>query len=90
MSEKRVRIGMVGTGGMGQAHLESLARIPEAQVVALCDADEARVTAAADPLGAEVYTDPLRMIQDVGMDALYVCVPPFAHGEIEVDARIPR
>lgn len=86
MVGKTVRLGMVGTGGMGQGHLERLAQIPEGQIVALCDADEERVRSVAAPLGAAPYTDAARMIQDERLDALYVCVPPYLHGDIEIQA----
>jgi len=81
-----VRIGLIGTGGIAQAHLKRLREITQAEVVALCDIDEARVRAAAEPLGAAVYTDSAKLIADEQLDALYVCVPPFAHGDIEIQA----
>lgn len=86
MAAKIVRIGFVGTGGIAQAHLKRLVEIPEAQVTALCDIDETRVKAVADPLGAAVYTDSAKMLNEAKLDALYVCVPPHAHGDIEVRA----
>jgi predicted dehydrogenase len=82
----RVRIGFVGTGGIAGAHIERLREIPEAQIVALCDVDEGRVQAAAEPLGSAVFTDASKLIEQAEIDALYICVPPHAHGDIEVTA----
>jgi len=82
----RVRIGLIGTGGIGQAHIKSLKQITEAQIVALCDIDEQRVRAVAEPLEVPFYTDSAKMIAEAAMDALYVCVRPDAHGEIEIQA----
>lgn len=86
MAGKTVRIGFVGTGGIAGAHLRRLAEIPEAEIAALCDIDEARVKQAAAPFGAAVYTDAKKMIGEAKLDALYVCVPPFAHGDVEIMA----
>jgi hypothetical protein len=36
----RVRIGVVGIRGMGQAHIKEFSGIPNVEVAALCDVDE--------------------------------------------------
>jgi len=86
MSSKSVRIGFIGTGGIAQSHIGRLREIPEAEIVAVCDIDEARVRSVAEPLGAAVYTDGARLIAGERLDALYVCVPPHAHGDLEIQA----
>lgn len=86
MSGKRVRIGLIGTGEIGQAHLRTIRAVPEAEIVALCDINEARVSSVARPLGAAVHTDGPRMIEREKLDALYICVPPHAHGDLEIRA----
>jgi len=86
MNRKTVRIGFIGTGGIAQAHLRRLQDIPEAEIVALCDIDESRVRAVAGPLGAAVYTDGAKLIDREKLDALYICVPPHAHGDLEIHA----
>ncbi|HZO88570.1 MAG TPA: Gfo/Idh/MocA family oxidoreductase [Chthonomonadaceae bacterium] len=86
MAEKEVRIGVVGTGGMGQAHIRRLAEIPQARLVALCDWDEQKVRSVAEPLGAAVYTDGAKMIANADLDALYICVPPHTHEDLEIRA----
>jgi predicted dehydrogenase len=86
MSSGVVRIGVIGTGGIGQAHIESLRQIPQAQLVALCDIDEQRVRAMAEPLSVPFYTDSAKLIAEAEMDALYICVLPSAHGDMEVEA----
>lgn len=81
-----VRIGFIGTGGIAQHHLRLLEAIPEAQVVALCDVDEARVRALAEPRGAAVFTDGAALIAQAEVDAVFFCVPPYAHGDLEIQA----
>ncbi len=86
MSGKGVRIGLIGTGGIGRAHLRTLRTLPEAEIVALCDIDEVRVRSVAEPMGAAVHTDGRTMIARERLDALYICVPPHAHGDLEIRA----
>jgi myo-inositol 2-dehydrogenase/D-chiro-inositol 1-dehydrogenase len=78
-----VRVGFVGTGGIAQTHLEALSRIEGAQLVAFCDVDAARAESAAARFGGRAYTDYAQMLREEPLDALYVCVPPHAHGDVE-------
>jgi myo-inositol 2-dehydrogenase/D-chiro-inositol 1-dehydrogenase len=78
-----VRVGFVGTGGIAQTHLEALSRIEGAQLVAFCDVDAARAESAAARFGGRAYTDYAQMLREEPLDALYLCVPPHAHGEVE-------
>ena len=79
-----VRIGFVGTGGIATHHLEQLKKVEGAQVVALCDVAEARAQEAAGKVGGKVYTDYRKMLDAETLDALYVCIPPFAHSDAEI------
>ncbi len=41
---------------------------------------------------APVHTDPVRMFQEERLDAVFLCLPPFAHGEVEfaaIEAGLP-
>jgi len=76
----RLRIGMIGAGGVAARHAQVLTGFPDARVVAIGDLDAARATALADTCGAKAYADPGKMLDDEKPDAVYICVPPFAHG----------
>ena len=83
-----VRVAIIGTGGIAGHHLKELAALglETVRVVALCDIDEDRAhAAAADIGGARVFTDHRQMFDDAGdeLDAVYICVPPFAHDGAE-------
>ncbi len=82
----RVRVGVVGIGNMGRAHLEELRRMDDVEIAALCSVPAAH----ANDYNAEhgtcfpVYDDFDRMLAETPMDALFVCLPPFRHdGQIE-------
>lgn len=74
-----VRIGFFGCGGIANAHFNALARLPEAKPVAFCDIDASRAESAAQRFGGRAYTDWKQMLENEQLDALYVCVPPYAH-----------
>lgn len=79
-----VRIGFVGAGGIANAHLKNLEQNPDAKLVAFADVDEARARAAAERFQATAYSDYHDLLEKETLDALYVCVPPFAHYDAEV------
>lgn len=74
-----IRIGFVGTGGIANAHFDALSKIEDVQLVAFCDVDASRAQRAAERFGGKAYTDFRQMLEEVPLDALYVCVPPHAH-----------
>ena len=80
---QQTRIGVMGAGSIGKEHLNRLLDFDDARVVAVADplADRAREQAAR--CGATAYDDYERMLDAEELDALYVCVPPFAHGAPE-------
>lgn len=86
----RVRVGFVGTGGIAGHHLKQLKEMPEVEIVALCDVVSERALARAQEFGGRAFGDYRRMLDEVELDALYVCVPPFAHAEIELRAAARR
>src|SRR6266849_3344258 len=79
-----VRVGIIGAGWIATQHVATLQRLGGAEVVAVCDVDEARAKELAG--GAATYTDWRRLIDRERPDALFVCTPPLAHREVTVAA----
>ena len=78
-----IRLGFIGAGGIAHRHFGVLGSMPDVQVVAICDTDHARAQGAADRMGATAYQDHDTMLAAHDLDAVYICVPPFAHGAPE-------
>jgi len=78
-----VKVGFIGAGGIAHYHLGHLAKIREAEVVAFCDISRERAEKAARPLGARTYSDHHQMLEREDLDAVYICLPPFAHQDQE-------
>lgn len=78
-----VRVGVVGAGAMGAAHVETLARwVPGAEVVAVYDADPDRAGAVAGGAGAVVASSAESLIGDDSVDAVLVAAPDPTHEEL--------
>ena len=77
-----LRVGLVGAGGVGARHARTLAGFEDVELVAVCDPDGAAAAALAGELGAGVTAD-LDGLLAAGVQAVWLCVPPFAHGEPE-------
>ena len=78
-NESRVlHIGIIGCGIVTDSfHLPSLKFLKNIDVAALSDKDERRLGTVADRFGINRrYTDPLALINDPGIEAVAVCVPP--------------
>jgi myo-inositol 2-dehydrogenase/D-chiro-inositol 1-dehydrogenase len=88
----RTRVGCVGTGFIAGRHLAALGSFPDVEVVAVADPAFERAQAAAEQYGARAYDDGLQMLASEELDAVWLCVPPFAHGELEqaaLERRLP-
>ncbi|QDH10589.1 Gfo/Idh/MocA family oxidoreductase [Nocardioides dongxiaopingii] len=79
----RLRVGCVGTGFIAGKHLAALASFDDVDVVAVADTDAERAAAVAASHEARAYTDGLDLLGAEDLDAVWLCVPPFAHGALE-------
>lgn len=78
-----IRVGLVGAGGVGARHARVLSGFADVEVAGIWDADPGSAAALADDVGAPVAAD-LTALLGRGVDAVWICVPPFAHGELEL------
>lgn len=76
------KVGFVGAGGVASRHAQTLTQFPQVRLLAVTDVNAARSQWFADEYGATAVPG-LADLLDVGLDAVYVCVPPFAHGAVE-------
>jgi myo-inositol 2-dehydrogenase/D-chiro-inositol 1-dehydrogenase len=83
---KRLRVGCVGAGFIAGEHLRALAGFDDVDVVAVADTVPERAEQAAARYGSRPYGDGLALLDSEELDAVWLCVPPFAHGALEVSA----
>jgi predicted dehydrogenase len=79
----RLRIAVVGAGGVAARHVRVLSGFDDAEVVAVADPVAAAAEQLAAACGATAYADAEHALDAGRPDAIYVCVPPFAHGDPE-------
>ncbi len=81
----KIRVGFIGCGGNASGHIGRVLDIPEAEVVALCDVDQASLQRAKErnSQAAELpeFTDYQEMLEQVGLDAVEISTPHTLHFE---------
>ena len=86
------RVGMIGCGGIANAHASNLRDLPQVHLAALCDVARDRAEGFNQKYaggGATVYEDFHAMYDREDLDAVWVCLPPFAHTD-EVEGAASR
>jgi predicted dehydrogenase len=91
---ERINVALIGCGGMGRANLHDFVRIPEIQVVALCDVDASHLQdALADLRRAGRPTENVRLEGDFrrvldrrDIDSVIVATPDHWHAYVFIAA----
>ena len=91
---KKIQLGFIGCGGIATSHLHGLCKKSDVNLAAFCDLDIKRAKIFAEKYGNKktVFFDKSeKMLKNVVLDAVFICLPPFAHGvEFEViDQSLP-
>ena len=82
----KVRIGIVGVGGMGTGHANTIKDIEEAELTAVCDIDEAAVQEAAAKFEVPAFREHAALIGSGLADAVIIATPHYFHPPIAIDA----
>jgi predicted dehydrogenase len=77
---KKIRVGVIGVGYLGQFHAEKYAGIPDVELVGIADADPARVAQVADKFHTRAFSDPAQLLGKV--DAVNIVVPTVLHHRV--------
>ena len=82
-----MKIAMIGVGGIAGNYRQSLKRLNQ-PVAAVCDVIEERARQIAHEEGARIYTDYRPLLEREQPDAVFVAIPPSAHGSEVADAAL--
>jgi predicted dehydrogenase len=77
-----VRVALIGAGAVGARHARTLAGFDDVEIVGVHDPDAAVAGALAQAVSIPVADSPEALLAQ-RPDAVWLCVPPFAHGELE-------
>ncbi len=85
---EKVKIAIIGVGNMGTAHIQSIRNIPDAELAAICDIDQAKADSKRKdlPENCRIFysTDDLFAAECV--DAVLIAVPHYSHTPIAIEA----
>lgn len=83
----KVRIGIIGTGQISKQHLQNYAKIPEAEVVAVCDIREDELQRVAQQYQVpHTYTNFRDLLKRDDLDSIDVCLHNFLHAPVTIEA----
>ncbi|MGN1141300.1 MAG: Gfo/Idh/MocA family protein [Oliverpabstia sp.] len=84
---EKVKVGLVGLGLVSDSHIKAFQTHKNAEVVAVCDLDEAHAKEVAAQYGIEkYYTDYNEMLKDEGINLVDICTPTFTHVKMTIAA----
>jgi myo-inositol 2-dehydrogenase / D-chiro-inositol 1-dehydrogenase len=88
LTEKNLRIGIIGAGRIGKVHAETLAfRLPEATASAIADVNGEVAKDVAEQFGiSHAVTDSREIFSDPSIDAVLICSPTETHADLVVQA----
>ncbi len=87
MSERKVNLAIIGVGSMGGTHVKDLisGRVSNAQLIAVCDIDQARADRFAAEAAVPAYYDYRDLLSMKGLDGVIIATPHYAHTPISID-----
>jgi predicted dehydrogenase len=88
MSEKKVRVAVVGVGNVAQiAHLPAYRNHPDVELAAIVEEDPIKRKKVAHQYGVEAtYEDLTQMLRKADVDAVDICTPNYLHAPMVITA----
>jgi len=80
---ERIKVGVIGTGFIGPAHIEALRRLGNVDVIALAEGSPELAKSKAEALGIEkCYGDYKQLLKDKQIQSVHICSPNYLHYEM--------
>ncbi|MBQ6715192.1 MAG: Gfo/Idh/MocA family oxidoreductase, partial [Clostridia bacterium] len=81
-----LRVGIIGLGGISRVHIANLLKMENAKIVAVCDINEDRLSAAVEKTGAEGYADWHELVKRNDIDIVHILTPHYLHAPMSIEA----
>lgn len=81
-----LKVALVGAGSMGRVHANAYSKMPEAELIAVCDIDSKAAEVFSEEYKIPAFTDFNEMISKIDVDVIDVCTPTYAHSECVIAA----
>ncbi|HQE25296.1 MAG TPA: Gfo/Idh/MocA family oxidoreductase [Candidatus Atribacteria bacterium] len=83
---KKVRMGIIGLGGMGQQHVRFVRELPEAELTAVSDIDEKITKEISEKYKVPGFVDSRELLESGLVDAVLIATPHYFHPPIGISA----
>ncbi len=88
---KKLRVGIIGTGGIAGAHIKQYVTFPDVEIVAMADLIPGKCQAFCEKHGVDYsnihfYTDHQSMLDNEQLDAVSICTYNTTHAECTIAA----
>ncbi len=81
-----IRVGIIGTGYFGMFHANILTDLVGVKLISILGTNLKKAEQMASSFtDVKAYDELTDMLDATNLDAVYICVPPMAHGEIEFE-----
>jgi len=81
---KKIGIAIIGCGQIAEAHLQAIAKVPDAELVAAMDVVEEKVRSTADKYRAKAYTSLEELLNDESVGAVVLPLPHHLHCPVSI------
>ncbi|MCX5772969.1 MAG: Gfo/Idh/MocA family oxidoreductase [Candidatus Hydrogenedentes bacterium] len=78
-ANERVNIGIIGQGGKGSAHFADFSKVPNCQIIAVCDADKKALANPQVPENVKRFQDLRQLLEMKDIDAVVIAAPDHWH-----------
>jgi len=88
-ANQRLRVGVIGCGGMAGGHMRSLRRMRDSdnvEIVAVCDVYQKHLDEAAQLTGGKPIQDYRRLLENKDIDYVLIATPEHWHAQMTMDA----
>jgi predicted dehydrogenase len=83
-NKENIRLAFVGAGNIAEQHMRYLEKFPDVDIVGLYDTNEEVLQIRQRQFGGKKYRSINRMLKVLEPDAVFICLPPYAHNEAEI------
>ena len=86
MTAGKVRIGIVGLGNMGAVHVSHVQRLPNTELVAICDSRPDKLAEICAKHEVAGFSDYAQMLESAEMDGVIIATPHYDHPQMTLAA----
>ena len=90
-ASKKLKVGIIGTGWIAEAHIQQYVKFPDVEIVAMADLIPGKCQAFCEKMGVDYtninfYPDHKSMLENEKLDAVSVCTYNATHAECTIDS----